>query len=176
MVRYCFDILHQAFNQSYPVNQPLFPNITSALFITLKKGTELRGCIGTFQKINLYQGLKKYVYLTAFHDYRFNPLDESELPYITIEISLLSEPQDTDENDWVVGVHGLIIDFTVNQNHYNATYLPEVASEQHWNQKQTIQNLIRKSGYDGNINSLHIQKYTTNTISMSHQEYLKLKK
>jgi hypothetical protein len=54
-----------------------------------------------------------------------------------------------DAYDWVIGVHGILVKFEVRGTRYNATYLPEVAYEQGWTQEQTVQSLIRKSGYYG---------------------------
>lgn len=48
--------------------------------------------------------------------------------------------------DWVIGTHGIIIDFIHNKKKYNATFLPEVASENQWDHKTTLKHLIRKTG------------------------------
>ena len=39
----------------------------------------------------------------------------------------------------------------------SGTFLPEVATEQEWTQAETLENLIRKSGYYGQIDSQLLQ-------------------
>ncbi len=56
-----------------------------------------------------------------------------------------------DPLDWEVGKHGIEIEFK-DQNGkgpYRGTYLPHVASEQGWDQRETLQSLLQKAGYYG---------------------------
>ena len=48
--------------------------------------------------------------------------------------------------DWEVGKHGIEIEFEHKKKSYGSTFLPEVAKEEGWDQKTTLQYLIRKSG------------------------------
>ncbi|CAN0326750.1 unnamed protein product, partial [Discosporangium mesarthrocarpum] len=113
---------------------PPFPH-PSGLFVTWdthNRGEEsLRGCIGTLtpQPISC---LTDYVYSSALHDRRFEPVDRSELPELSAAVSLLVkyEPARNWE-DWEVGVHGIVINFNGESGtSYSATFLPEVAPEQ----------------------------------------------
>jgi AMMECR1 domain-containing protein len=45
--------------------------------------------------------------------------------------------------------HGVIIEFVADGRNYSATYLPDVALEQGWDQREAINSLIKKSGYNG---------------------------
>jgi AMME syndrome candidate gene 1 protein len=45
--------------------------------------------------------------------------------------------------------HGVIIEFDLDGRTYSATYLPDVAMEQGWDQGEAINSLIKKSGYNG---------------------------
>jgi AMME syndrome candidate gene 1 protein len=45
--------------------------------------------------------------------------------------------------------HGVIIEFEIGGRNYSATYLPDVAMEQGWDQLQAITSLIKKAGYNG---------------------------
>jgi len=81
--------------------------------------------------------------------------------------------------DWIIGTHGINLDFEYDGKYYHATYLPEVAFDQKWNQKETIENLIRKSGFRGIIdtslfNSLKLKRYKSSEFGMTYNEYLKL--
>lgn len=66
MVSYCFDVLNHKLefpNQEFTV-KPSFSNDSYPLFVTWYKKKQdsysLRGCIGTFSEIPLYEGLKEY--------------------------------------------------------------------------------------------------------------------
>jgi AMME syndrome candidate gene 1 protein len=49
-------------------------------------------------------------------------------------------------DDWAVGTHGLIIDFTDPHDgaRRSATFLPEVAEQQGWARGETIEHLVKK--------------------------------
>jgi len=92
---------------------------------------DLRGCIGTLAPRPLHTAVKEYALTSAFRDRRFNPIDWTEVPELRVAVSLLVKYEACSHcHDWVVGTHGIIIKFVVNNTHYNATYLPEVALEQ----------------------------------------------
>jgi AMMECR1 domain-containing protein len=48
-----------------------------------------------------------------------------------------------------------------NNKRYEATFLPEIAAEEGWNQQETIKNLIRKSGYPGSLQAIGELNLTT---------------
>lgn len=92
----------------------------------------MRGCIGTFNAMNLHTGLREYAITSAFKDSRFSPITRDEFSRLSVSVSILRHFEDGDDYlDWEVGVHGIRIEF-VNEkgNKRTATYLPEVASEQ----------------------------------------------
>jgi uncharacterized protein (TIGR00296 family) len=134
--------------------------------------------MGTFEKIPLYKGLNNYTSVAAFSDPRFPSLTAQELSNITLEVSLLSDKEEiTSHADWVIGVHGLAIEFKAAGKSYHATYLPEVAVEQHWDKTTALLRLIRKAGYVGPVNNdvfdyFKRYKYTSHKVSMSHDEYM----
>jgi len=47
-----------------------------------------------------------------------------------------------DPYDWDVGIHGIEIEFKSKGRTYRGTYLPNVASEQGWNQQESINHLV----------------------------------
>lgn len=77
--------------------------------------------------------------------------------------------------DWVVGQHGLIIEFIdpdLNCRR-SATFLPEVAAEQGWTQEETIDALISKAGYAGGAalavrESLAVTRYQSTTCTLTY--------
>lgn len=63
-------------------------------FVTLKKGGELRGCIGNILPDKpLYEAVIENARNAALYDFRFPPVTPSEVPEIKIEISVLSKPE-----------------------------------------------------------------------------------
>ena len=63
-------------------------------FVTLKIGSDLRGCIGTLVAGQpLVDNVRANARNAAFHDPRFAPLTADEWPRVQIEISVLSIPR-----------------------------------------------------------------------------------
>lgn len=57
-----------------------------------------------------------------------------------------------------------------------ATYLPQVATEQGWDQTQTIDSLLRKGGYRAQITpeirrSIKLTRYRSQEVHMTYNEY-----
>ncbi|CBY42681.1 unnamed protein product [Oikopleura dioica] len=74
--------------------------------------------------------------------------------------------------DWNLQNHGIKIRFNSNGRNYSGTYLPQVATEQGWNQEETLVSLVRKAGFKGQINadfinSLSVTRYQSQTCSFS---------
>jgi uncharacterized protein (TIGR00296 family) len=142
---------------------------------------DLRGCIGTLAKRNLQHALSEFAITSALHDRRFDPISIHELPMLRVGVSLLVKYEVCQDClDWVVGVHGIIIKFGSNNNtgeQYSATYLPEVAKDQSWNQKEAVVSLIRKAGYHGHVtnellSSIHCTRYQSSKFRVSYQDYV----
>ena len=156
MCHYCFDVLvHELLpvvatdetrKNKHPPSLEFFQNVPESactpLFVTWEKKQQqqqqqqqhysLRGCIGTLSPRPLVTAIGEYALLAALKDRRFDPIRPEELPYLRVGVSLLVNYELCDHiYDWEVGVHGILIKFTVNPNaEYSATYLPEVAKEQ----------------------------------------------
>ena len=149
---------------------------------------ELRGCIGTLAPKQLSHALSEFAITSALHDRRFDPISLHELPFLRVGVSLLVNfEQCLHCFDWIVGVHGIIIKFGgdsmssseggMEQHCYSATFLPEIAKEQSWDQKETILSLIRKAGYGGNITNemlsrIQCTRYQSSKCRVSYQEYV----
>lgn len=92
---------------------------TMASFVTLRQGDDLRGCVGTPYAVHpLAEDISRNAFFAAFGDSRFPPLSVSEFDMISIEVSVLSQPQPLsfdDEDDLadslVPGRDGLILEF-----------------------------------------------------------------
>ena len=113
---------------------------------------ELRGCIGTLSPKPLITSVGDYALTSALRDRRFQPITPQEIPSLRVSVSLLVQYEPCQDCfDWVVGTHGILIRFTKANREYSATYLPEVAKDQGWNQKAAVTALIRKAGFAGII-------------------------
>lgn len=102
----------------------------AATFVTLNENNELRGCMGTLEAHRpLAMDVAENAFAAAFSDPRFDPLDESELNLIKVEVSLLDTPQMMsfkDEEDLLgklcPGADGIILSYGA----HRATFLPQV--------------------------------------------------
>jgi len=186
LCKYCFQVLEAILSDgdfdkiSFPEE---FKGKSYPLFVTWTTGKEkeLRGCVGTFEKDNLEKNLIRYTFISAFKDSRFNPISKDEVKNLNCEVSLLVQFEKAKSPiDWVVGTHGIDIDFKDQKgNNYSATFLPEVAEEEGWDQKTTLQFLIRKAGYRGSLESVYdnieVTRYQSIKKTISYDEYQKMK-
>ena len=186
LCKYCFQVLENILSDKN-IDQIPFPEEFKGksfpLFVTWTTGKEkeLRGCIGTFSKDLLEKNLMIYALISAFKDSRFDPISKYEIPNLNCEVSLLVEFEKAKSPvDWVVGTHGIDIDFEdKNGNKYSATFLPEVAEEEKWDQETTLEYLIRKAGYRGSLesvfNNIKVTRYQSIKKTISYQEYKAMK-
>jgi len=118
------------------------------VFVTLKKGDDLRGCIGHIAPHEpLFQGIIENTINAASNDWRFSPVTAGEVSDITIEISVLSPPKKIKgPGEFVVGKEGIII----RKGLANAVFLPQVAVEQKWDRNETLSHLCQKAGLPEN--------------------------
>jgi len=111
---------------------PVFQN-KRGVFVTLHRGGQLRGCIGSLQgHTSIVEGVKSNALNAAFNDYRFRPVTVEELDLIDVEVSILSEPLPlaySVGDDLLkmlrAGTDGVII----RQGGNSATFLPQVWSQ-----------------------------------------------
>jgi uncharacterized protein (TIGR00296 family) len=180
LCKFCFDVLSNTLNniKTKPNFPESFKGLSYPLFVTWTTGKEkeLRGCIGTFSNSKLEKNLYNYALISAFEDDRFDPINIKELKNLNCEVSLLVNFEEVDNPlDWEVGKHGIDIDFTANGRDYSATFLPEVAEDENWDQKTTLIYLIHKAGYKGKlenvINNIKLKRYQSIKCTISYDEY-----
>ncbi len=114
-------------------------NKERAVFVTLRKDGNLRGCIGQMiAQDKLYKAVIDMAVSAAFQDWRFNPVRLEELDEISIEISVLTPLQRIDNIDEIVlGRHGVY----VKKGHRTGVYLPQVAEETGWSKEEFLRSL-----------------------------------
>jgi AmmeMemoRadiSam system protein A len=141
-----------------------------ASFVTLHKHGELRGCIGALEAYQpLVNDVAEHAFAAAFQDPRFPAVEQSELPLLDIEISVLGKPetiQFTSEQDLLAqirpGIDGLILE----SGYHRGTFLPSV-----WEQlpepEDFLKHLKIKAGLPANWwqNDVRISRYETLSFS-----------
>ena len=182
---YAFDtLISELTNKKIP---NCFPNSLKnkqfPLFVTWTTGKNknLRGCIGTFVSNNLEENLNNFSLVAALKDRRFPPISAKEIPHLNVGVSLLINFEDAkDCYDWEVGKHGIQISFEEFNRHYSATFLPEVPIEHEMDKNTTLEHLIRKAGYHGQLEEvdkkIKMRRYQSIKLFMAYEEYLKFKK
>jgi len=114
-----------------------------AAFVTLKKNSRLRGCIGDiFPQRPLYKSVITNAIHACVNDRRFAPVSQDELKDITIEISALTPPAPIASPDEIrIGIDGVVL----NKDGQSAVFLPQVAPEQGWDVDQMLTQLSLKA-------------------------------
>ncbi len=115
------------------------------LFVTLKAGGQLRGCIGRLglDPAPLAQQVVRCAIAAATQDPRFSPVQPQELSGLHLEISVLSELfRVTAPEEIVVGRDGLQIEAQGRRG----LLLPQVAVEQGWDRDTFLKEVCRKAG------------------------------
>jgi AmmeMemoRadiSam system protein B/AmmeMemoRadiSam system protein A len=118
------------------------------VFVTLKKGEHVRGCIGRVVPDGpLYWLVGATALRAAVGDSRFKPVRPNELDKVSVEISLLTPPRAiTSTDDLVLGRDGLVLI----KGDKSAVFLPEVATDEGWDRDELLDRLRLKAGLDGN--------------------------
>ncbi|MEI6433599.1 MAG: AmmeMemoRadiSam system protein B [Bacteroidota bacterium] len=119
-------------------------------FVTLKKYGELRGCIGRFTAdIPIYKLIRQMAVASATQDNRFERVTLKELPYLDIEISVLSPMKKIATSAEIIpGKHGIYM----KKGYSSGTFLPQVATENGWNTEEFLGYCARDKagvGWDG---------------------------
>ena len=113
-------------------------------FVTLRKGGELRGCIGHIEPSErLGDVVPRCAVAACSTDPRFPPVTAGELDAVDIEVSLLGalEPIAGPE-DISVGRHGLVVE----RGWHRGLLLPQVATEWEWDAGAFLAHTCEKAG------------------------------
>jgi AmmeMemoRadiSam system protein A len=168
-----------SFDEDKLLSEYPFLKKDGAAFITLKYDNNLRGCIGSIIAHRmLYDDVVYNAISAAFDDPRFTPLSENELPHLSLEVSVLSEPEILEYKDFEdlcnkikPHVDGLILKHEI----YQGTFLPQVC-EQLPTPKLFLEHLSMKAGSSLSIYEEHptIYRYSVDAIDENFDEVLPL--
>lgn len=113
-------------------------------FVTLRRGGELRGCIGRFDPEQcLSRTVAEMAVAAASQDPRFPPVGPEELDDIEIHVSALGPRRPFPGPEALrIGEHGLV----VRQGWHRGTLLPVVAVERGWDPLTFLKHVCLKAG------------------------------
>jgi AmmeMemoRadiSam system protein B/AmmeMemoRadiSam system protein A len=121
------------------------PELTrpAGVFVTLKQGGRLRGCIGTvLPRMPLARAVVEMAGAAALKDPRFDPVRPAELAGLSLELSVLTPFEPCAPEQVRVGVDGLMIEARGRAG----LLLPQVPGEFGWNREQYLDQLCLKAG------------------------------
>ena len=138
------------------------PELSSraACFVTLKKGGELRGCIGTLfpQRDSLAAEIAANALSAAFQDPRFHPLTREELGAVSISVDILSAPEAvTDHDELDPKKYGVIVE----KDGARGVLLPDLEGVDRVEQQISI--AATKAGIK-NLEGVSVQKFTVQRV------------
>ncbi|MBN1160316.1 MAG: TIGR00296 family protein [Candidatus Diapherotrites archaeon] len=123
--------------------------LNSGVFVTIKNGNDLRGCIGMIRSARpLINTLCESAINAATGDPRFRPITLEELKDVTFEVSVLTVPKEIPvlhPKEYPVkirvGIDGLIIQHGA----WSGLLLPQVPLEFGWGAEEFLNNLCLKA-------------------------------
>jgi AmmeMemoRadiSam system protein A len=131
-----------------PPGEPIDLPPASGVFVTLKLGGHLRGCLGTLDWLeDLASEVARYAANAASEDPRFPAVTTSELGDVTVEISVLGPLERIDPittgapGSMTIGVHGLVVERGRNRG----LLLPQVAVERQWSPEEFLRQTCIKA-------------------------------
>jgi AmmeMemoRadiSam system protein A len=114
-----------------------------SVFVTLRSGRDLRGCIGLVGIESSLEDAVASCAVSAASDPRFEPVTADEASRLLIEISVLSPPMRiSDPAQLRIGRDGI----QVSLGTHRGLFLPHVAIAQGWNPLQFVEEVCRKAG------------------------------
>ena len=128
------------------LDDPDLPPIEAGAFVTIEKGGELRGCIGSLETDQpVGEVVTRVAAAAATEDPRFPPVRPGELGLIDLEVSVLGPLESVEPPDpsrVVVGRHGLVVE----QGLRRGLLLPQVAVEWQWDADTFLEQTCVKAG------------------------------
>lgn len=115
------------------------------IFVTLRRSSQLRGCIGRIETDEpLAKTLPVVTMDAALRDTRFAPVGAEELEEIHVEVSVLTDPvRVNDPREIVAGRDGVVLD----SQGRRGVFLPQVWEETGWTREEFLRELAsQKAG------------------------------
>lgn len=142
-------VMQRRFTPAEELLGELSNTIVMGVFVTLKRGSMLRGCCGVLHRpLALGAAISSAAHRTALEDQRLAPVSPSELPYLDVSVTWLGpmEPIDAQGDARAkaiaIGKHGVAIQ----SGQSSGLLLPSVATENSWDAKRFLDAVCRKAG------------------------------
>jgi AmmeMemoRadiSam system protein A len=115
----------------------------SGLFVTLRIGGRLRGCIGFLEPLSTFAAtLREAARRAATEDPRFSSVESGEVEDMTVDVTLLGPLVPlADAMDFSIGEHGLVIE----AHGRRGLLLPQVAVEHGWDKTRFLEAVSEKA-------------------------------
>jgi AmmeMemoRadiSam system protein B/AmmeMemoRadiSam system protein A len=133
--------------QAFPAEGPPALGARRGIFVTLSRGDELLGCMGSLAgRSTLAEDAAQLALAAALDDPRFRPAATVEGP-VDVEVSLLTPFRRVNGPDEIsIGKHGVFLRL----GGHAGLLLPQVAAERGWNADEFLVALTRKSSLGPN--------------------------
>lgn len=94
-----------------PLDLPEELKRNAGVFVSIKKGKQLRGCVGTMapSEDNLALEIIRNAVSAAAHDPRFDPVSKEELSSLTFSVDVLTPAEKTDRGGLDCKKYGIMI-------------------------------------------------------------------
>ena len=157
--------IEERFGKPFPFSKEIllaqFPELSEkrATFVTINiDGDALRGCIGSLlPHAALFDDVIYNAKAAAFADNRFFPLSENEYPYCSIEVSILTLPQELPYDDAEdlkrkirPGLDGVVLQL----REHSATFLPQV-----WEEFRSFERFFGELGVKAGIRGFALDEH-----------------
>ncbi len=148
--------------------EKLTEKVGSGAFVSLYRKTELRGCIGRFTQEEALIPLVDDLAVSSANDYRFETLSSEDLPFITIEISVLSPLKRIESIDELeLGKHGIYI----RKGAQSGTFLPQVADKTGWSKEEFVSRCSHDKAHLGSDGWKTAELYIYEAIVFSEKDF-----
>ncbi|MBK9119940.1 MAG: AmmeMemoRadiSam system protein A [Phycisphaerales bacterium] len=154
-------IAHGQRAEDIPAPLPHDPH--HGVFVTLHKGSRLRGCMGVLDpNLPLATAIQRATVTAATHDPRFPPLQPHELADLRITVSVLNPPEPVHTLAEITpGLHGVLIC----SGPQRGLFLPQVATELGWDAEELLSRCCtEKAGLAADAwrrPDVQVQRFTT---------------
>jgi AmmeMemoRadiSam system protein A len=129
------------------LERPHADDPSHGIFVTLKIGEDLRGCIGTLSaEEGIPNTVVRFAREAAFRDPRFPPLTAGEWSAVSVEVSVLTPPRLIAPEEVEPGRHGIILEMGARRG----LLLPQVATEWGFTREQFLAAVSQKAGLPDN--------------------------
>ena len=145
LLRLAHDSIRSALENRKISLDPPSPHLAEprGVFTSLYLRGQLRGCVGyVLPAGSVYSAVAETARAAAFEDNRFYAVTMEEVPYLEIELSVLSPPQPITAGAVEIGRHGLLVSWGGRRG----LLLPQVPVEHHWDRVTFLEQTCRKAG------------------------------